>query len=130
MAQPLAETHQLSKNGKASEEILFKAFLENNIFVPSRKNPAKGEIEPATSEIDDVTYVLAFDSPITAMKKLGKQQLKKTFMPPLLGDKFALIVKEGLGIAVGTRLGEFFTISPDMLKDYRAEQGVNQESTE
>lgn len=124
MTQPLAATHQLSKNGKASETILFQAFLENNIFVPSRKNPAKGDIDPATTEIDGVTYILAFDSPTTAMQHLGKQQLKKTFMPPLVGQRFALVVKDGLGIAIGTKAGGFFTISPEMLKQHRQDNGV------
>jgi len=116
---PLAESHQLAKSGKLSEDLLLKAFLQSTVLVPSKKNPKKGELLPATTEIDGVTYVLAFDGYASAKESLGKE-LRKSFLPSVYGDKFALIVAEGFGIAVGTKAGGLFTISPELLSEYRA----------
>lgn len=119
MAQlPLAETHQLAKSGKVSEELLLKTFLENTVLVPSKTDPKKKSILPATAEIDGVNYVLAFDSYESAKASPGKE-LRKGFLPSVYGDRFALIVAEGFGIAVGTKAGGLFTISPEILKQHR-----------
>lgn len=116
---PLAETHRLAKTGKASEELLLKTFLENIVLVPSKSNPKKGQLLPATSEIDGVSYVLAFDCCASAQANLGKE-LRKGFLPSVYGDKFALIVADDFGIAVGTKAGGLFTISPEMLAKHRS----------
>jgi hypothetical protein len=117
---PLAETHQLAKSGKVTEELLLKTFLENIVLVPSKTDPKKKGILPATSEIDGVDYVLAFDSYESAQKSLGKE-LRKGFLPSVYGDKFSLIVADGFGIAVGTKAGGLFTISPELLQKHRKE---------
>ena len=125
---PLAESHQLAKSGKLSEELLLKTFLENIVLVPSKKNPKKGEILPATTEIDGVTYVLAFDSYSSAKESLGKE-LRKSFLPSVYGDKFTLIIAEGFGIAVGTKAGGLFTISPELLQAHRDKVSAREEDS-
>lgn len=117
---PLAESHQLAKSGKLTEELLLKTFLQSIVLVPSKKDPKKGEILPATTEIEGTTYVLAFDSYASAKESLGKE-LRKSFLPSVYGDKFSLIVAEDFGIAVGTKAGGLFTISPELLRAHREE---------
>lgn len=116
---PLAESHQLAKSGKLSEDLLLRTFAQSTVLVPSRKDPKKGELLPATTEIDGVTYVLAFDSYGSAKESLGKE-LRKSFLPSVYGNKFILIVAEGFGIAVGTKAGGLFTIAPEVLEAYRS----------
>ena len=123
---PLAETHKLAKSGKISEELLLKTFLENILLVPSKTDPKKKGILPATSEIDGVQYVLAFDSYESAKGTLGKE-LRKGFLPSVYGDKFALLVSDEFGIAVGTKAGGLFTISPELLKKHRMKMSEEQQ---
>lgn len=98
-----------------------KTFLENIVLVPSKTDPKKKGIVPATSEIDGVPYVLAFDTYQSAKEALGKE-LRKGFLPSVYGDKFALLIAEGFGIAVGTKAGGLFTISPEILESHRKSQ--------
>ncbi len=119
---PLSASHQLAKSGKISEELLLKAFLEAEVFIPSKTDPKKKGIVPATIEIEGQVYVLAFDTLGSAAESMGAKQLKKNFMPRVYGDKFALLVNEGVGIAVGTKAGGVFTVSPELLATWKATQ--------
>ena len=116
---PLAESHRLTKNGKMPEKLLLKTFLESTVLVPSKKDPKKGQLLPATTEIDGVKYVLAFDSYASAKDNLGKE-LRKSFLPSVYGDRFVMVIAEDFGVAVGTKEGGLFTLSPELLQGFRA----------
>lgn len=118
--QSLAEVHKLARDGEVDESALLTAFVNSTLLVPSRTDPQKGKLEPATSSIDGVQYVLAFDNYKSARKILGKE-LRKGFLPSVYGGKFVNIIAEDFGVAVGTLAGGVFTISPEMLKKYRDE---------
>jgi len=119
---PLSASHQLAKSGKLSEALLLKAFLEAEVFVPSKTDPKTKGILPATVEIEGNTYVLAFDTLGSAGNSMGVKQLKNNFFPRVYGDKFALLVSENVGIAVGTKAGGVFTISPELLANWKSTQ--------
>lgn len=118
----LANAHAKAKAKEIDEIELLEVFAASIVLVPSQANPKMGKLLPATSTLGDVSYVLAFDSYESAKKTLGKQ-LRKAFLPSVYGDKFIPLIEKSYGLAVGTRTGGLFTVSPEVLRSYSKKIG-------